>query len=314
MKENFAGKDGFYWWTGVVEDRQDPIKLGRCRVRIVGWHSNNKMELPTESLPWSIPMLPTNNTHPYAPREGERVFGFFADGEAGQHPIIMGVFPTIPLGEPNSNNAFSDARTEDQLKSSPRSPKNRTYNLDGSGITLEESEKAQLYPFNLDEPSTSRLARNDADYQSSHITERKNNIVTVNTISGTWKEPESAYQTKYPYSKVIESESGHIFEADDTPGAERIMLSHRSGSFVEYFPEGTVLSKVVKDNYSIIMGSDRIYVMGKCQVTIQGDSEVFIQGNADMKVSGNFEMNVDGTCKINSDGNMSLTAPRIDLN
>ena len=31
--KDFAGKNGFIWWVGVVEDRQDPLKLGRCRVR-----------------------------------------------------------------------------------------------------------------------------------------------------------------------------------------------------------------------------------------------------------------------------------------
>ena len=30
----------FVWWQGVVEDRDDPLKLGRCRVRIVGYHTD----------------------------------------------------------------------------------------------------------------------------------------------------------------------------------------------------------------------------------------------------------------------------------
>ena len=34
MKENyFMGMDGFVWFTGVVEDRNDPSKLGRVKVR-----------------------------------------------------------------------------------------------------------------------------------------------------------------------------------------------------------------------------------------------------------------------------------------
>jgi len=46
--EYFQGKDGFIWWNGVVEDRKDPLFLGRCRVRILGWHTADKSELPTE--------------------------------------------------------------------------------------------------------------------------------------------------------------------------------------------------------------------------------------------------------------------------
>ena len=56
MPENdrFIGKGGFVWWQGVVEDRQDPLKLGRCRVRIAGGHTHIKMEVPTADLPWHI--------------------------------------------------------------------------------------------------------------------------------------------------------------------------------------------------------------------------------------------------------------------
>ena len=53
MNNNFMGKDGFVWWQGVVEDRQDPLYLGRCRVRILGWDTEDKVKMPTEELPWA---------------------------------------------------------------------------------------------------------------------------------------------------------------------------------------------------------------------------------------------------------------------
>ena len=49
---NFLGKNNFIWFNGVVEDRQDPQKLGRLRV-CVGIHTDNKDDLPTADLPWS---------------------------------------------------------------------------------------------------------------------------------------------------------------------------------------------------------------------------------------------------------------------
>jgi len=52
--ENFIGKDNFVWWYGVVEDNNDPLKTGRCKVRIFGWHSENLNEMPTSDLPWTI--------------------------------------------------------------------------------------------------------------------------------------------------------------------------------------------------------------------------------------------------------------------
>jgi hypothetical protein len=33
---SFAGLNGFAWWMGVVENRNDPLKMGRCQVRIFG--------------------------------------------------------------------------------------------------------------------------------------------------------------------------------------------------------------------------------------------------------------------------------------
>lgn len=324
MESDFAGKNGFIWWTGVVEDRNDPIKLGRCKVRCVGWHSNNKQELPTESLPWSIPILPTNNSSVYAPKEGDRVFGFFMDGESGQHPAILGVFPMIPLKEVNTQEGFTDNRNNDSLINSPRKPKQKIYNTDGSGVSIEESEKASNYPLFLDEPTTSRLARNDTDFISNtFIQERKDNRISgVPTVTSSWDEPEIKYGTKYPYNNVMESESGHIFELDDTPGSERVHLAHRSGTFEEIYPDGSKVDKIVKDKYTIIMKDDNVYVMGQCNITVQGDAQVNIQKNGNIKINGNVEVQVGGNYKetvggsytIQSGGNMKITAPRIDLN
>ena len=53
MNENFLGLNGFIWFVGVVEDRQDPEYLGRVRVRILGSHTSNKNALPTADLPWA---------------------------------------------------------------------------------------------------------------------------------------------------------------------------------------------------------------------------------------------------------------------
>ena len=100
MNENkdFAGKNGFIWWVGVVEDRQDPLKMGRCRVRCVGWHAEDKMRLPTDMLPWATPSLPINNPSPYAPREGDMVFGFFIDGFYQKcHQRIHFILGAIPI-------------------------------------------------------------------------------------------------------------------------------------------------------------------------------------------------------------------------
>jgi hypothetical protein len=306
--KDFAGKNGFIWWTGIVENRNDPLKLGQCQVRCVGWDADNKMHLPTKDLPWAKPLLPVNGTEVYAPKEGDMVIGFFIDGESAQERVMMGILPNIPLKTANPQQAFADPRTATELATAPKTPKEKTYNTDGTGILIVEKDQAESYPKILDEPSTSRIARNDAaSITKTFIQERKDNLVTgVQTVSDTWNEPETLYNTVYPYNNVVETESGHLLEFDDTPEAERIHLAHRNGSFQEWFPNGDKVEKITKDNYQIVMGDDKVYIMGKCQVTIQGDAELYVQGN--------FDMNVDGTCNIRSTGNMKLNAPLIDLN
>ena len=49
----FSGQDGFVWGIGVVEDRFDPQKLGRVRVRWLGYHTEDKAKILTKDLPWA---------------------------------------------------------------------------------------------------------------------------------------------------------------------------------------------------------------------------------------------------------------------
>lgn len=105
---NRLGHDNFVWWIGVVEDRFDPLNLGRCRVRIFGSHTDNLQEIPTSDLPWATPLYPVNSANSFGtPMEGDYVFGFFLDGMSSQSPAMMGVFPGIPQNEAPADVGFS---------------------------------------------------------------------------------------------------------------------------------------------------------------------------------------------------------------
>ena len=95
-------------WTGVVEDYDDPLKTGRLRVRINGFHNINKTVLPTTDLPWAMVALPVNgSTTVTGPKVGDWVIGFFFDRESAQLPVVTHVLPGIntvvvkqPIGAP----------------------------------------------------------------------------------------------------------------------------------------------------------------------------------------------------------------------
>lgn len=88
-------------YFGIVEDRNDPLKLGRCRVRIAGLHTHDAVTLPTEDLPWATVLAPISNTDTMlvAPREGTEVAVQFLDYPVNQFPVVIGKVPTIPQAQ-----------------------------------------------------------------------------------------------------------------------------------------------------------------------------------------------------------------------
>lgn len=101
-------------YTGVVENRIDPTRLGRCQVRVVGLHTENKADLPTEMLPWAYPMQPVTSAAmsgighaPVGPVEGTWVIIMFRDEEK-QQPIMLGTIGGIPQKTDISSNYLND--------------------------------------------------------------------------------------------------------------------------------------------------------------------------------------------------------------
>ena len=96
LSKDFYGKNGFVWWTGVVENDEDPLMLGSVQVRIIGIHNEDKNLVPTESLPWAQTVQPANSSGTTAsPRPGDWVIGFFQDGDYAQIPVVLGVYNGI---------------------------------------------------------------------------------------------------------------------------------------------------------------------------------------------------------------------------
>ena len=158
MQSNFLGRDGFKWWVGQVAPEEAQGKQingdgwgNRVKVRIMGYHPDNEVELKNEDLPWAHILKSPEGGSGRAGRgkptqilPGDNVLGFFLDGDTAQQPVIIGVFssstaaaeiskdkkysqPFVPYTgytskiKPNDNIAQSEAG--DQNKES--SPSNR---------------------------------------------------------------------------------------------------------------------------------------------------------------------------------------------
>lgn len=121
MDNNFAGKNGFIWWTGIVENRNDPLKLGRLRVRIIGWHTDDLNEVKSEHLPWADAVTPlTHSNASLDIKEGDWVIGFFTDGINAQKPVVFGQLNGLNPKVVNTNIGFSPQLTPEQKALLPK--------------------------------------------------------------------------------------------------------------------------------------------------------------------------------------------------
>ena len=310
MTQNFMGKDGFQWFVGVVEDRQDPQKLGRVRVRCLGYHTEIHEDLKTEDLPWAHPMNPITSATisgigqtPLGPVEGTWVVGFFSDGADAQQPIIMGTLPGVPNELPTKDGSKG---FQDRLNAN--------------------------YPKYKDEPDTNRLAVNDEENPHPTLTLRKadrdiavgvaNTDITtvVDDIvqadqSAFWDEPETTYAAKYPFNHVMETEGGHLREYDDTVGAKRIHERHSSGTGYEIFDDGTKITRVKKDNYNIVSADEYCHIQGTARETIDGGLRVKVNNNA--QASNNYAIEVGSGANVTievQNGDINLISQLGDVN
>jgi len=503
----------FVWWTGVVEDREDPEKLGRCRVRIFGYHTDDTSLLPTSDLPWAIPIQSTTSAAtsgvghtPVGIVPGAWVVGWFLDGEEAQRPLIIGTI----AGKPDpSVSAISKQNQDKKLSGVVKAPdgsylvnQNNEYvltknqNLDlkdrlgplkpsdidtmlsvissaisGGSYTKESSdgnlgkyqfsintlvdlgyvkrcpedivttawtsdntnwtgkdgitskakflentgvqENAALiftennyksllamgkitetddpkniasllgtalvmgtnnadklnkkdndgklakdyfvavnsalggnnenFNYNLDDAGNylsstlntntsggalnnselklqsgfkdpnkqypkaeytglsdiNKLAVGDTSHKIFKVKKNKKiDNIPLASSKQTWNEPSPAYGAGYPYNQVIETEAGHVIELDNTPGAERIQVFHKSGSYIEIDVNGSMVRKTVGENYEITDRNNFVYVKGAHSLTVEGQTNILVKSDAKIQVDGDLSVTSHGSTMV----------------
>ena len=143
-QSNFMGLDGFVWFVGVVEDRNDPDALGRVRVRCIGFHTEDISALPTTDLPWAHVMHPVTDPSMHGMGntpswlvEGSYVIGFFRDAQDKQQPIIIGSLPGNPESAADPRSGFNDPRGINAIQTQYKgNPVYGPYPVDGEDYTM----------------------------------------------------------------------------------------------------------------------------------------------------------------------------------
>ena len=329
----------FIWWTGVVEDRIDPLKLGRCRVRVLGYHSDKKGidHIPTNTLPWATPSQPLTSaamngigTTPMGPVEGTWVFGFFRDGKDAQDPVMIGTFGGIPEVGPDPTLGFNDPKGIYPQTLYLNEPDTNRLGR-GSGKLPVGTKSGENSP-SLEHKRTSRQKDVPVALAGDMSTASGGDTIANTSNTGLykaadWFEPNPRYggvvdsdieylasvklSSLYPFNHVRQSESGHVEEWDDTPSAERLHKFHKAGTFEEIQPDGTRVTKVVGDEYEITLGLKDVLIQGTCNVTIKGDCRLLYQGDLVQEVYGDYHLNVHKDMRTKILGN-EITEVRSD--
>jgi len=254
MTTAYLGEEGFRWFFGKVEDRDDPKKIGRIRVRIYNVHpftndgNPDTVNVPTSHLPWATPISSIMSAGIISEvtkdgvgisslglMVGSTVFGFFADGNDCQIPIILGSLAGL----------------------------------------FGTDEKSELPKPAIQENSVGQL-------------KASKKIAATSPFPG---EPASPYAAKYPYNKVMRTESGHLIEIDDTPSKERIHIMHKTGTYVEVDNNGDIILKSTRNKFDITTSDNNVYV--------GGNVNMYVKGNMTTQVSGSYTLNVGGAVSIN---------------
>ena len=517
----------FVWWTGVVEDRNDPEQLGRCRVRIFGFHTDDVTLLPTNDLPWAIPLQPITSAAtsgvghaPVGIVNGSWVVGWFLDGEEAQRPLIIGTIAGRPEKQPEA--------VKKQIQETNKAAKNVVRSSDGSPVVDQNNKPVttvgkvnredDLYPLtatdlknifstiaekasgndiskesmdgrlgkyqlsvqtlvslgyvkrpandfaltawtdvnsnwtgkdgitskaeflksesvqynailsasesnyksllssnkisqqddpqiigallgtslvigvgNSDKlnkkiesgllvkdyfvavnsalggssddfsndiegtltyladvnannqgivnnkellkrrgftdpnkeypkyeylglPDVNKLALGDMTHNS--FTVKRNKRVTeipLPNTTQTWSEPPAQYGASYPYNQVTETEAGHVIELDNTPGAERIHVFHKSGAYIEIDVNGSMVRKVIGDNYEVIDRNNLTYVRGSHSLTVEGKMSMLVKNSAQIVVEGNLAVTSHKDTSIETAGTATVVGKNINV-
>jgi hypothetical protein len=153
-----------------------------------------------------------------------------------------------------------------------------------------------------------RPAPSNPSYNTSAANVSSGNSPSSAAPTGTfWEEPTVGYNAKYPYNRVIETAGGHSVELDDTPGSERIMIYHKSGSYIQLTNSSSTY-KSMEDAYNIYEDNFMVYVGGNHMVTIEGDCHVLVKGNKVEEIMGDYRQIIHGNHSVGIAGQGNFNA------
>jgi hypothetical protein len=293
------------FYRAVVEDNIDPIDDSRVRVRIFGLHTQNNENssedfnfISSEELPWAEVMGGTD-------------FGLIS-GIGISTVLRQGTWVWCILDHDDPNKPLIVGTVKGTSKT-------RAKYAEGEGFNDPDG----VYPLDgrLDESDLNRIATGgdltDAAYDSIQklINDNLDTVTAVDAVTGadvSQTEPTSTSDlVEYPECAVLETQSGHTIEIDDTIGNERVRVAHKTGSYIEFKPDGSITQKASGTggiNHYIHMSDVQEHIAKGIKTYIEDNIEEIIDGGIKRNVGMDFFKHVGGFFKITADGNLEIDA------
>lgn len=309
------------WFVGVVEDVNDPIASGRVKVRCLNIHPPVGDEVPTEALPWAIPINGSYSSLFKVPEIGEWVFGFFIDGRDAQHPFLLGTIPgtstALPAGATNTANAISgtapnvtgantvtagatslSAELAGMLAGLPTNIPTQINNVLGdimgnvNGYIRASAEALEKFGQHAVPPQISGIDVETTPLPLAELARRVADLGSIgSTPLGGINEPPTAFGGSTSRNVVLHGGYGRSYvEVNGTPDAEHVTMVHTSGSVVQIDTNGNVKIRSLHNMYTGTEGNSGEHVGGRKEVLVEGPYTVTTEGHVNFNIKGDFNI------------------------
>jgi len=316
-------------YYGVVESRADPKQLGRVKVRVLGIHTEDKVQLPTDDLPWATVLSHDGSnsglgTSPSFYVEGTWVLVSFFDKDR-QEPLVLGGLPGIPAALGNPDVGFNDPNRR-STDSSSDDYKLSVYPAAVNTSDVHENARGSLTAVSpAARDSIRKTAVPTADFDSTSVATVGGSLTVSASDGSTYDEPlvidggttdtVGTYKPTYTKNHVYSTENGQLFELDDTEGYQRIAITHSAGSYQEYSNDGTYVSHIVSKMFEVVSSDKSSLVEGDVVETIDKGLKIKVNkleasgNNYDIEVGANASLNImvrTGDVNLNVIGNVNV--------
>lgn len=319
-------------YRAIVEENEDPLELGRVRVRIIGLHSLDVEETPVENLPWAEPALSlyySGGKNLLATKE-----------KTGPRYIANGEKSDIPK---RTTEEFKEKFVDEILKGQ------------GSGAIFTTPRKGTLVWIFFDGGNHMRpiywgSAVKASDWREQRkkldkdIKTKKDEIIDIKskftpdtkTYKGASCSDEASVSTKINKPKLQITDLNNIKNAHITsftsPGGvtyiivneedkEKTYIIHKGHleytdekgqrKIVDGLTQGKAndLEHTVANNFELHIGGDfDVYVQKSHFIQVDGDAQINVKGNIGMRSGKDVDIIAEGNINLDSKKNVNINA------